>query len=820
MPARYQPLLVTLAAACAGIVVDRRFGISLPAWLALAAPVVAIWWLLSRRGCDRLAAVTLLAVLAAVGGAWHHLRWHGFAIDEIGLFAREVSGPVCVEAVAASGAKRIPPPQYDPLRPPQFGDETRLDIRLTAIRNGDEFESASGRALLVVDGDLLDVHPGDRLRIFGRISTPSPAGNPGEADYAEMARGRRELVMIRSGNPQCIATLDHAAWWRPDLCVERLRSAGDRLLWQNLSHEEWGLAAAVLLGARDEIDPQRIEPFMVTGSIHVLVVAGFHVGVLAYLLFKALRTGWIPRGWALIAVVVVTGLYALLTEAEAPVLRATVVVWIVCGSIWLGRGGLGMNSLALAGLIVLVLNATELFRVGTQLSFLSVAGLILFKRVWQRKPKPLDPLDRLIANSRPWPVRMARQIGAELREVTLMGATIWLTTLPLVMARFHLVAPTGILLNPLLMVPVALAMAAGFGVLVFGWLVPPLGAAFGWLCDFNLRLLESAIDHAAAIPGGHFWVPGPRDWWLAGFYFGLAWLALAPPRWSPIRWRWAALVGWCGLGFGAAWLAPPHGKNLNCTFVSVGHGCAVVVELPDGRVILSDAGRLGAPSFGAREIAGYLWTRGFTHIDAIVLSHNDTDHFNAVPDLLERFSCGAVYVSPVMFNRDTSALGALQAAVDRHHVVMQNTSAGDRLSAGNATTIRILHPPTEGMGATENADSIVLAIEFAGRRILLTGDLAPPGLEAVVARHEPPFDVAMVPHHGSATSNPPQFAAWCRTPVAVISGDLTHDSHVAVEAYQEAGSMVLNTATSGAVHVEVKPTGSLHIDQFRRGERW
>jgi competence protein ComEC len=820
MPARYQPLLVTLAAACAGIVVDRRFGFSMPAWLATALLALVFWWLLWRGGRDRIAGIALLAVVATVGGAWHHWRWHFFAADEIGLFARELQAPVCVEAVATSGTKRIPPPQYDPLRPPQFGDETRLEIRLTAIRDGDEMRSASGPARLVVDGDLLDVQPGDRLTIFGRISTPSPAGNPGETDYAELARGRRELVMIRSGNPQCIATIGQARWWQPDLWIERLRSAGDQLLWRNLSHQEAGLAAAVLLGSRDELDPQRIEPFMLTNSIHVLVVAGFHVGVLAYLLFKALRTGWIPRGLALAAVIGVTLLYALLTEAEAPVLRATVVVWIVCGSIWLGRGGLGMNSLALAGLIVLAINPTELFRVGTQLSFLSVAGLILFRPLWQRKKASLDPLDRLIADSRPWPVRMLRQIGAELREVTLMGATIWLTTLPLVMARFHLVAPTGILLNPLLMVPVALAMAAGFGVLVFGWLVPPLGAAFGWLCDFNLRLLETAIDHAAAIPGGHVWVPGPRDWWLAGFYLGVAWLALAPPHWSPIRWRWGALIGWCGVGFGAAWLAPLHGKNLDCTFVSVGHGCAEVLELPSGGVILSDAGRLGSPSFGAREIAGYLWSRGVTHLDAIVLSHNDTDHFNAVPDLLERFSCGAIYVSPVMFNRDTSALAALQTAVERHHVVMLKTSAGDRLATGDATTIRILHPPAEGMGGSENADSIVLAIEFAGRRILLTGDLASPGLDAVVAQHEPPFDVSMVPHHGSATSNPPVFAAWVRTPVAIISGDLTHDSHVAVEAYQQAGSTVLNTATSGAVHIEIQPAGTLHIDQFRRGDRW
>jgi competence protein ComEC len=151
---------------------------------------------------------------------------------------------------------------------------------------------------------------------------------------------------------------------------------------------------------------------------------------------------------------------------------------------------------------------------------------------------------------------------------------------------------------------------------------------------------------------------------------------------------------------------------------------------------------------------------------------------------------------------------------------MQLPSAGDRLATDGGATIRVLHPPPEGMGATENADSIVVAIEFAGRRLLLTGDIAPPGLEAVVAQHEAPFDVSMVPHHGSATSNPAQFAAWVHAATAIISGDLAHDSHVAVEAYQQAGSTVLNTATSGAVHIEIQPSGALHVDQFRRGGRW
>ncbi len=84
--------------------------------------------------------------------------------------------------------------------------------------------------------------------------------------------------------------------------------------------------------------------------------------------------------------------------------------------------------------------------------------------------------------------------------------------------------------------------------------------------------------------------------------------------------------------------------------------------MPGGETLLYDAGRLGAPTGASRAVAGYLWSRGITHLDAIVISHADADHYNAVPALLDQFSVGSVYVSPVMFEERSAALDALRAA--------------------------------------------------------------------------------------------------------------------------------------------------------------
>src|SRR5207344_1165443 len=117
------------------------------------------------------------------------------------------------------------------------------------------------------------------------------------------------------------------------------------------------------------------------------------------------------------------------------------------------------------------------------------------------------------------------------------------------------------------------------------------------------------------------------------------------------RWQLAVLSVWVLLG-----VAPPIGRactvrhDMRVSFVAMGHGACVVLETPDGRTLLYDAGSLGSPEYATQSVAGYLWDRGILRIDGIILSHADIDHYNAVPGLLERFRVGAVYVSPMMFD--------------------------------------------------------------------------------------------------------------------------------------------------------------------------
>jgi competence protein ComEC len=174
-----------------------------------------------------------------------------------------------------------------------------------------------------------------------------------------------------------------------------------------------------------------------------------------------------------------------------------------------------------------------------------------------------------------------------------------------------------------------------------------------------------------------------------------------------------------------------------------------------------------------------------------------------VPGLVERFRVGTIYVSPLMFDAfgatgpDQGPETLRQAIVDAG-VPLREIYGGDRLRVGDTITIDVLHPPREGVIGRDNANSVTALVEFAGRRILLPGDLESPGLEDVLAELPLDCDIVMAPHHGSRLSDPPGFAAWSTPEWVVLSGGRDADPDVR-QTYEDAGANVFNTGEAGAV---------------------
>jgi competence protein ComEC len=809
------PLVGAALAVTAGIVLDRY--LSLPLFLTLLATgcslVVGVVMLAMRL--ERFALVSLLLTGVAVGAAYHHYRHDWFPPDNIGNLADETPLLVELRGVIDEEPLHSAAVKNDPLRSRDRGELTMLVLRATQIRRDGAWVDVSGRVQLVTPGTPDDLHVGDELEAVGHLSAIQGPANPGEFDWAGYLRdqGIRSRLVVRK-TADGVTRLERGWPESTPGWLAVLRGWGQQSLGRTLPPRTGGLAMALLLGEGSTMTAADWDKYMRTGVIHVLAISGQHLVVLGLFLWWAMRLLRVRQRHAAWTIALFLFGYALLTGGRPPAMRSAFTVGAVTAGVVLRRRVLPANALALSWLAVALLNPMDLFGAGCQLSFLSVA--ILYWGTRWGSPRADDPLERLIEESRPAWLRALRGAGRWLGANYAISLLIWLAVTPLAAARYHVVAPCGAVLGPPLTLLTSVALLAGFMQLAAAAVWEPLATPFAWVVHYSLAGCEGLVDLAERFPGAYFHVGDVPEWWLWIFYLALL-LFLSNPA-LRVHWRWAvpAGLGWLCAGLALATVRLPA-DELRCTFLAVGHGGCIVLETPDGRTLLYDAGAIGGPDCARRQIAPFLWHRGVRRIDEVFLSHGDLDHFNGLTSLLDRFPVAQVTCTPTFAQKDTPGVRATLAELERRGVPVRVVSAGDRLQAGDVT-VEVLHPPPSGPPGNENARSMVLALRHAERTLLLTGDLEGAGLQQVLDQSPRRADVLLAPHHGSPRANTARLADWAR-PRVVVAALGPGDSLAARPAYQKVGAQFLSTWPHGAVTVRTR-RGGMVVETFATKERF
>ena len=373
----------------------------------------------------------------------------------------------------------------------------------------------------------------------------------------------------------------------------------------------------------------------------------------------------------------------------------------------------------------------------------------------------VTPLDELEREFEPAWRRALRRAGVFVVDGLVASAVVWLAALPLVAMRFHLVSPIGVILNiPLIPVHDRGAAAGGRG----SCALVDLGAAgrhrLPGARPCLLKLTKAIVLWGVEQPWGHRFVVGPAWGWVLVFYVVLVLAVLArtqgPRSVGSLERRCFRAVPWWLL---AAWVAPGWLFSAALTSrvrdrrgrIPVGRAWPGGAHPDPGRPrLLYDCGRLGDPSVGRRIVAPALWERGVGRIDAVFLSHADQDHYNGLLDLLDRFPIGVVRITPGFGGEaNPSAIDLLRRIKSARHP--DPAGDGARIVESRRRVVHVRHPPAGwDPEASDNARSIVLDVAFAGRHMLLTGDLELSGLDALVAQPRPR------PAAGSDSRPPPR----------------------------------------------------------------
>ncbi len=211
-------------------------------------------------------------------------------------------------------------------------------------------------------------------------------------------------------------------------------------------------------------------------------------------------------------------------------------------------------------------------------------------------------------------------------------------------------------------------------------------------------------------------------------------------------------------------------------------------------------------------MADALWAMNKSRIHTLILSHADSDHFNAMPGLLTRFSVDRFVTTNHVAQSTDPLLLQWRERIRREGIPEQIWNQG-KSESGNGWSVLALHPPNSSVGGQDNASSLCLLFEYAGRLVLLPGDLEPPGTQMLIAN--PPLNVELLlaPHHGSLHSQSEKIVKWCQPKTIIVSGSERTLSPRVMKAFEAEDREFLLTARDHALRTIIHSDGK--VENFR-----
>jgi competence protein ComEC len=348
-----------------------------------------------------------------------------------------------------------------------------------------QLEKTTGKVMFSFQKDTVGdtIRYGDMLTVKTELTQVKPPMNPDEFDYKnylEMNGVYYEAFVPKhsfhfTGNSDASWLLRFTDKWRHRLI---------NLLNERIKGNEAAVGSAILLGYRNDLSQSVIDEFVDSGTVHVICVAGLHVGILFWMInlllffFDNVKHGKLIRT---IILLVLLWMYALFTGMATPVIRATVMFSFLLVGRQFSRYTNSVNTLAASAFLMLLINPFSLADVGFQLSYLSVLGILTIYPILNGIFEPRNFIVKKI-----W-------------ELTCLSASAQFSIAPLSLLYFHQF-PNYFLVTNLLVVPL-LSIVIYSGLLFFiTAYIPYVSIATTWVFHKTLVLLNTLVGQSNHLP--------------------------------------------------------------------------------------------------------------------------------------------------------------------------------------------------------------------------------------------------------------------------------------------------------------------------------
>ena len=619
-----------------------------------------------------------------------------------------------------------------------------------------------------------------------RLKPPHGTFNPGGFDYERWlllegigatgyVRGKPEPKLLEN----TAANISLSAW------RQHIAEQLGQLL---VCSKSLGMIKALTIGDGNSLSPQQWEIFRQTGTTHLMVISGSHIGLIAGLVYLLINRLWAWTGvlaWssqkvaALIAMLVAL-FYAGLTGFSVPAQRSALMIAIAMVAIVQQRNTRPYHVLAVALFAVLLADPLVVLSAGFWLSFIAVS-LIIY----------------VIAGrlSKPGFFRGSLQVN-------------WVTSLglsPLLLFFFQqvtLIAPLANLIAvPIIsLVVVPLALLASLVMFV----LPMLAVKLFLLVDLALQGLWWILVKLVALPLSTITQIQPSWWALVFAIPGI--LLLFAPKGMPFRWLGVVML--LPLVFTETSKIPAG--TIKLTLLDVGQGLSAVVQTAEHTLVYDAGAKFSATSdMGQSVVIPYLRSQGIDNINTLIISHGDNDHIGGAESLLAGIPTDQLFTS---VPQQLSQYSPAQCKAGQSWV-------WDKV-------LFTLLSPRPGQMPSDNDNSCVLKIQAVQGVALLTGDIEAEAEAWLVKTYHAGLkaDVLVAPHHGSQTSSTDVFLNAVQPKVVLIpAGYRNQFGHPHDEVLQRYQAMQINTynnSDDGSILVNMDNVLSVEAWRAREGRYW
>ena len=680
----------------------------------------------------------------------------------------------------------------------------------------DDGAGIQGVLCYMAEDDLPEM--GSLVIIQGDYRAFTCATNPGEfsaADYYEIM-GQQGRIM------DGYLLMKSVGYSNFQERMYRIREYLSLLLDACYDEADASVMKAMLLGEKGMLDTELKELYKANGIIHILAISGLHLSIIGMGCHKLLRRIRVPYMVDIMLCTTLMYCYGTMTGMGTSMLRAYVMFVLHLFAGLIGRTYDLLTAVTVSAFIILLQQPLYLQHSGFLFSFGAVCGIGILL-----------------------PAAQQNFFGkSKIEKALLSGTVISVSTMPVYLCFYYEFPPYSVILNLIVIPCMTMVLLCGLASLGVSACFLPFGAAVAYPVHILLCFYEKCCTVCLQIPG-HTWVTGHPDLWQVLLFFGIL---LGLIVWNM---RLPKMLFWQGILCALLVLSIRLPQGLQITMVDVGQGDCIYLSENNSMHMLIDGGSSDKSKVAEYQIVPCLKHEGVSRLDAVVVTHPDSDHISGICTMLEEnvksgdLAIGVLYLPDVGERGRNEGYHELENLAAEAGVPVRYIGCGDRLQCGKVL-LTCLHPG-KGWNTDEiNAYSTVLHLSYGDFTALFTGDLEGAGEKRVMEiisevndrregkasengsdghtimgdsdgalRFEGLMDVDLhditllkVAHHGSRNSTCEEFLREINPKIALISAGRDnrygHPHAELIERLEKKGCIISQTKESGAITVHVR----------------